>query len=174
MCLHSIVYDAKIINPKSFISPSRIAVKIKQLSFISAISGDIAHKKQSLLKQNFSKGKSLYREGMSPCVRSTSRPKWTRLPSQQCYYWRNDGGCYILSFTFKFDLEERYEFAYCYPYSYTELQNYLSSLAPELVERSIIGQTLQKRNMDLLSIGEGNRTIVVMARRVVLINLRVS
>ena len=104
---------------------------------------------------------------MSPCVRSTSRPKWTRLPSQQCYYWRNDGGCYILSFTFKFDLEERYEFAYCYPYSYTELQNYLSSLAPELVERSIIGQTLQKRNMDLLSIGEGNRTIVVMARRVV-------
>ena len=119
------------------------------------------------LKQKLSKGKSLYREGMSPCVRSTSRPKWTRLPSQQCYYWRNDGGCYILSFTFKFDLEERYEFAYCYPYSYTELQNYLSSLAPELVERSIIGQTLQKRNMDLLSIGEGNRTIVVMARRVV-------
>jgi len=113
---------------------------------------------------NFSKGKSLYREGMSPCVRSTSRPKWTRLPSQQCYYWRNDGGCYILSFTFKFDLEERYEFAYCYPYSYTDLQNYLSNLAPELVERSIIGQTLQKRNMDLLSIGEGNRTIVVMSR----------
>lgn len=108
---------------------------------------------------------------MSPCVRSTSRPKWTRLPSQQCYYWRNDGGCYILSFTFKFDLEERYEFAYCYPYSYTELQNYLSSLAPELVERSIIGQTLQKRNMDLLSIGEGNRTIVVMARRVVVIRV---
>ena len=81
------------INQKSFISQFQIVVKIKLSFFIFAISGKLwsARRKN---KSKISKGKSLYREGMSPCVRSTSRPKWTRLPSQQCYYWRNDGGCY--------------------------------------------------------------------------------
>jgi len=66
--------------------------------------------------------------------------------------------------TFKFDREERYEFAYCYPYTYTSLQNHIAGLPTEIVHRSIVGQTLQKRNMDLLSIGDGPKTVVIMAR----------
>ena len=107
-------------------------------------------------------GKSLYREGMSPVVRSDSRPDWIRLSQSQCYYWRGDSG-YILSFTFKFDECEKYEFAYCYPYNYTRLQSYLQTLPP-MVERRVLAKTLQKRNMDLLTIGHGGRTIVVMSR----------
>ncbi|CAC5420171.1 AGBL4 [Mytilus coruscus] len=37
---------------------------------------------------NFSKTKSLYREGMSPLVKSTSRPKWVRIPAKHVYYYR--------------------------------------------------------------------------------------
>ena len=106
---------------------------------------------------NFSKGKSLYREGMSPVVRSQSRPNWTRLSQSQCYYWRGDNGGYILSFTFKFDEMERYDFAYCFPYSYSKLQNFICSLDSETVERRVLAKTLQKRNMDLLTIGQGER-----------------
>ena len=106
---------------------------------------------------NFSKGKSLYREGMSPVVRSQSRPNWARLSQSQCYYWRGDNGGYILSFTFKFDEMERYDFAYCFPYSYSKLQNFICSLDSETVERRVLAKTLQKRNMDLLTIGQGER-----------------
>ena len=37
---------------------------------------------------NFSKGRSSFREGMAPVVRSTHRPVWQRLPSQNCLYYR--------------------------------------------------------------------------------------
>lgn len=134
---------------------------------------------------NFSKGKSLYRDGMSPCVRSTSRSDWSRkvlemlfladlqlhfhqtcdrIPSHQCFYWRNELGNYILSFTFQFDEQERYEFAYCYPYTYSTMQQYIHNLPLELVTHQVIGHTLQKRNLDLLTVGTGDRTVVVMAR----------
>jgi hypothetical protein len=80
---------------------------------------------------NFSKGKSLYRDGMTPLVRSTSRPHWQRLPSRNTFYYK----CprykmnYVLSFVFEFDLEDDvYYFAYCYPYTYTDLQRYLHSI----------------------------------------------
>jgi len=62
------------------------------------------------LGSTISKGRSLYREGMGPVVRSTSRVNWIRLSQSQCYYWKGESGGYILSFTFKFDVDERYEF----------------------------------------------------------------
>ena len=84
-----------------------------------------------------------------------------RIPSNQCFYWRNDLGNYILSFTFQFDHQERYEFAYCYPYTYSTMQEYIHNMPIELVSHQVIGQTLQKRNLDLLTIGTGERTVVV-------------
>uniref|UniRef100_A0A3B5LTQ5 AGBL carboxypeptidase 4 n=1 Tax=Xiphophorus couchianus TaxID=32473 RepID=A0A3B5LTQ5_9TELE len=80
---------------------------------------------------NFSKTKSLYRDGMSPVVKSTSRPKWQRLPPKNVYYYRcpDHRRNYVMSFAFCFDREDDvYQFAYCYPYTYTRLQHYLASL----------------------------------------------
>lgn len=37
---------------------------------------------------NFSKTKSLYREGMAPLVKSTSRPEWQRVPKQNVFYYK--------------------------------------------------------------------------------------
>uniref|UniRef100_A0A663M7V5 ATP/GTP binding protein like 4 n=1 Tax=Athene cunicularia TaxID=194338 RepID=A0A663M7V5_ATHCN len=86
---------------------------------------------------NFSKTKSLYRDGMAPMVKSTSRPKWQRIPSKNVYYYRcpDHRKNYVMSFAFCFDREDdTYQFAYCYPYTYTRLQHYLDNL--------------QRRNMD--------------------------
>jgi cytosolic carboxypeptidase protein 6 len=90
-------------------------------------------------------GRSLYREGMGPVVRSTSRPSWIRLSQSQCYYWKGESGGYILSFTFKFDVDERYEFAYCFPYDYSRLQSKILAL-PSNVQHRVLAHTLQKRN----------------------------
>mgnify|MGYP006960691762 CR=1 FL=1 len=53
---------------------------------------------------NFSKGRSSYRDGMTPLVRSRTRPSWQRIPTNNVLYYRipkRKG--YILSFFFKFD-----------------------------------------------------------------------
>lgn len=60
-----------------------------------------------------------------------------RLPPKNVYYYRcpDHSKNYVMSFAFCFDREEDiYQFAYCYPYTYTRFQHYLESL--------------QKRNMD--------------------------
>lgn len=69
---------------------------------------------------NFSKGKSLYRDGMTPLVRSTSRPHWQRLPSRSTFYYRcpRHKMNYVLSFVFEFDMEDDvYYFAYWFSYA---------------------------------------------------------
>ncbi len=77
------------------------------------------------------KNKSLYRQGMTPLVSSTSRPKWERLPEKQVYYYKktakyanmSSAASHLLSFVFVFDKEEdEYLFSYSFPYSYTDLQ----------------------------------------------------
>ncbi|MXQ88294.1 hypothetical protein E5288_WYG017140 [Bos mutus] len=63
--------------------------------------------------------------------------KRQRLPPKNVYYYRcpDHRKNYVMSFAFCFDREEDiYQFAYCYPYTYTRFQHYLDSL--------------QKRNMD--------------------------
>ena len=60
-----------------------------------------------------------------------------RIPAKHVYYYRcpDHRKNYVMSFAFCFDREsDVYQFAYCYPYSYTRLQNYLDNL--------------EKRNMD--------------------------
>uniref|UniRef100_A0A3B3RZ61 AGBL carboxypeptidase 4 n=1 Tax=Paramormyrops kingsleyae TaxID=1676925 RepID=A0A3B3RZ61_9TELE len=107
---------------------------------------------------NFSKTKSLYRDGMSPVVKSTSRPKWQRLPSKNVYYYRcpDHRRNYVMSFAFCFDREDDiYQFAYCFPYTYSRLQHYLDSLERrnlDFLQREQLGLSVQQRRLDLLTI----------------------
>ncbi|XP_060089000.1 cytosolic carboxypeptidase 6 [Heteronotia binoei] len=107
---------------------------------------------------NFSKTKSLYRDGMAPVVKSTNRPKWQRLPPKNVYYYRcpDHRKNYVMSFAFCFDREEDvYQFAYCYPYTYTRLQHYLDNLQKRNMNyfcREFLGCSVQQRQLDLLTI----------------------
>ncbi|CAN0073672.1 unnamed protein product, partial [Scytosiphon promiscuus] len=81
---------------------------------------------------NFSKTKSLYREGLAPVVSSRRRPQWIRIPSSQVFYYRSPKGpgnrmAYVMSFLYRFDGDKDgpYYFAYAFPYTYTDLQRYL-------------------------------------------------
>uniref|UniRef100_A0A8C7QLJ1 Cytosolic carboxypeptidase 6 n=1 Tax=Oncorhynchus mykiss TaxID=8022 RepID=A0A8C7QLJ1_ONCMY len=123
---------------------------------------------------NFSKTKSLYRDGMSPVVKSTSRPKWQRLPTKNVYYYRcpDHRRNYVMSFAFCFDREDDvYQFAYCYPYTYTRLQHYLDSLERrnlDYLQREQLGLSVQQRRLDLLTITspEKVKKLVVLTARV--------
>ncbi|TNN75372.1 Cytosolic carboxypeptidase 6 [Liparis tanakae] len=63
---------------------------------------------------------------------STAVGLWTqRLPAKNVYYYRcpDHRRNYVMSFAFCFDLEDDvYQFAYCYPYTYSRLQHYLAGL----------------------------------------------
>ncbi|XP_031789985.1 cytosolic carboxypeptidase 6 isoform X5 [Piliocolobus tephrosceles] len=119
---------------------------------------------------NFSKTKSLYRDGMAPMVKSTSRPKWQRLPPKNVYYYRcpDHRKNYVMSFAFCFDREEdTYQFAYCYPYTYTRFQHYLDSLQKRNMDyffREQLGQSVQQRQLDLLTITSPDRSLTLSPR----------
>ena len=54
-----------------------------------------------------------------------------RIPQKHVYYYRSPDHRknYVMSFAFCFDQQDDiYQFSYCYPYSYTRLQNYLDSI----------------------------------------------
>ncbi|XP_055580179.1 cytosolic carboxypeptidase 6 isoform X4 [Falco cherrug] len=128
---------------------------------------------------NFSKTKSLYRDGMAPMVKSTSRPKWQRIPSKNVYYYRcpDHRRNYVMSFAFCFDREDdTYQFAYCYPYTYTRLQHYLDSLQRRNMDyfcRESLGLSVQKRQLDLLTITSPANLRPGAEQKVVFITARV-
>ncbi|KAJ9452879.1 Cytosolic carboxypeptidase 6 [Diplonema papillatum] len=107
---------------------------------------------------NGSKTKSLYRLGMTPLVRSTSRPKWERLPQGRTFYYKSPRfkKNYVLSFAFCFDKEDdTYYFAYCFPYTFTYLQRFLSLVDAQgfdFYQRELLCRTVQQRRVDLLTI----------------------
>ncbi|XP_068019946.1 BEN domain-containing protein 5 isoform X3 [Melanerpes formicivorus] len=128
---------------------------------------------------NFSKTKSLYRDGMAPMVKSTSRPKWQRIPSKNVYYYRcpDHKKNYVMSFAFCFDREDdTYQFAYCYPYTYTRLQHYLDNLQRRNMDyfcRELLGLSVQKRRLDLLTITSPENLRPGAEQKVVFITARV-
>eukprot|EP01065_Artemidia_motanka_P025184 TRINITY_DN300_c2_g2_i2.p1 TRINITY_DN300_c2_g2~~TRINITY_DN300_c2_g2_i2.p1 ORF type:complete len:439 (+),score=107.14 TRINITY_DN300_c2_g2_i2:124-1440(+) len=128
---------------------------------------------------NCSKTRSLFRLGMTPLVRSTSRPRWERIPQKQCFYYKSPRfrKNYVFSFTFHFDREEdTYYFAYCYPYTYTYLQKFLRHIEAQqfvFFDRTLLCRTVQHRRIDLVTItspekeapnGERKKTIFITAR----------
>ncbi|XP_037091173.1 cytosolic carboxypeptidase 6-like [Pollicipes pollicipes] len=127
---------------------------------------------------NFSKTKNLFRDGMTPLVKSTSRNKWQRMSKKHVYYHRSPEhrNNFILSFAFAFDREEDvYQFSICFPYSYSRLQMYLTEvegLKLSHVRRELLANTVQERLCDILTLGhttppgasKPTKTVVVMAR----------
>ena len=118
---------------------------------------------------NFSKSRSLYRDGMTPLVRSTSRPHWERLPRKQVFYFRStkqhshgarsnsSNSSFMCSFVFTFDRpEDEYFFAYSFPFTYTEQQRQLAEMeAMQLpyVRRDLLCRSVQGRRVDVVTIG---------------------
>eukprot|EP00993_Chasmostoma_nieuportense_P000726 NODE_1668_length_1418_cov_28.577847_g1583_i0.p1 GENE.NODE_1668_length_1418_cov_28.577847_g1583_i0~~NODE_1668_length_1418_cov_28.577847_g1583_i0.p1 ORF type:complete len:435 (+),score=119.84 NODE_1668_length_1418_cov_28.577847_g1583_i0:11-1315(+) len=106
---------------------------------------------------NCSKTKSLFRLGMTPLVRSTSRGKWERVPKSQCFYYRSPRHkqAYLFTFAFLFDKAEHYQFAYCYPYTYTYLQRFLHHVDQQQFafwDRQLLTRTVQHRRVDIITI----------------------
>ncbi|KAF6216574.1 hypothetical protein GE061_000917 [Apolygus lucorum] len=107
---------------------------------------------------NFSKRRNCFLYGMTPIVKSTSRPNWQRMPNNNVFYhsspYHNNN--YVLSLAFNFDKEDDvYEFAFCYPYSYTKCQAYLDLIEKKNLpyfRREQLGKSIQKRRVDLLTI----------------------
>ncbi|XP_013168111.1 PREDICTED: cytosolic carboxypeptidase 6-like, partial [Papilio xuthus] len=111
---------------------------------------------------NFGKEFTLYDKDMTPLVRSTSRQKWQRIPRRLIFYHKSlvHRGRKILSLAFGFDREEDvYQFAAAAPYSYSRLQKYLATWqkkAESFATRETIAQSTQKRQIDLITIGDLN------------------
>lgn len=117
---------------------------------------------------NISKNRNLFKEGLTPLVKSSGRPKWfvllfiskreiflikilpfrQRLPRTHVFYYRSPvhQNHYVLSFAFAFEKEDEvYQFAVAPPYSFSRLQSYLGvldSIYPNTFERTVIGKTL--------------------------------
>ncbi|XP_072619082.1 cytosolic carboxypeptidase 3 isoform X1 [Vulpes vulpes] len=87
---------------------------------------------------NFTKPASLYNRGMRPLFYSEKDAKthnigWQRIGDQIKYYRNNQGqdGRHYFSLTWTFQFPHNKDtcyFAHCYPYTYTNLQEYLSSI----------------------------------------------
>eukprot|EP00742_Colponemidia_sp_Colp-10_P008767 GILJ01009514.1.p1 GENE.GILJ01009514.1~~GILJ01009514.1.p1 ORF type:complete len:427 (+),score=70.92 GILJ01009514.1:65-1345(+) len=113
---------------------------------------------------NFSKTKSLYREGMTPVVSSSSRPKWQRISEKNVFYYRcpRNNNNWVMSFLFAFDSEtDVFFFAYCYPYTYVSLQKYLCAVDAKrhpFWSREVLCKTLHGYNLDLVTISSPGNT----------------
>ncbi|KAF5308101.1 hypothetical protein FQR65_LT00644 [Abscondita terminalis] len=88
---------------------------------------------------NLTKKENLYKEGMKPLFYSTKDATsrsigWRRWGQNICYFCNDgstvdDGATYTLSFTMEFPHEDDSAYlAYCYPYSYSDLKDYLHAL----------------------------------------------
>nr|XP_022914708.1 cytosolic carboxypeptidase 6 [Onthophagus taurus] len=130
---------------------------------------------------NISKVRNLFNFNLTPLVKSTSRQKWQRIPKKNVFYHRSPfhQNNYVLTFTFAFDKEDEiYQFALSYPYSYSKLQMFLKSLetkGSKYVKRETLGNSIQKRKLDLITISNETsvksnkvnvkqRIVIIMAR----------
>ena len=117
---------------------------------------------------NLVKGDSLYIDGMRPLVFSERANAgegrgWERAGEDVCYYQNNirrrDGSChYTATFTVAFEHDrDTCHVAYCYPYTYTDLQLYLRRLEEDPVRsrrfaRETMCATLAGNRCDALTI----------------------
>ncbi|KAI8119598.1 hypothetical protein FF38_00119 [Lucilia cuprina] len=110
---------------------------------------------------NMCKSRNLFNTGLTPIVKSSSRPKWQRLPKKNVFYYRSPlhQNHYVLSFAFAFDKEDDvYQFALAPPYSYSRMQAYLSVIenrqqqGEKKFTRTLLTKSLQNRNVDLITI----------------------
>lgn len=115
---------------------------------------------------NCQKTDTLFSKGLKVLCFSSSLKKWTRRTKGNFYFLNgiasDEKKLYTLTFTYKIDYnfsEENLYFAYCFPYTYSNLQNYLSTLLnnPVLAQKNIIrheivGKSLSENNLDMIII----------------------
>ena len=134
-----------------------------RLWFYFRVSNAEAGQKVVFTVVNMSKQRSLFREGMTPVVRSSSRPHWERIHPKNCFYYKSPKHkmAYVLSFLFTFDREDdEYFFAYSFPYTYSDLQQYLAAqeyLKAAFLRREVLCRSVNHRKVDVLTIGDPER-----------------
>jgi hypothetical protein len=115
---------------------------------------------------NCQKPDTLFSKGLKVLCFSSVKKIWNR-HTRLNYYFSNglnveEKKLYNLTFTYDLNYnftEENLYFAYCFPYTYTNLQNYLSSLLnnpillqKNIIRHEIIGKSLSENNLDMLII----------------------
>ncbi|XP_058537374.1 cytosolic carboxypeptidase 3 isoform X2 [Ochotona princeps] len=135
---------------------------------------------------NFTKPASLYNRGMRPLFYSEKEAKthhigWQRIGDQIKYYRNNLGqnGHHYFSLTWTFQFPHNKDtcyFAHCYPYTYTNLQEYLSSINNDPVRSKfckirVLCHTLARNMVYILTITTPNaesrkRKAVILTARV--------
>lgn len=119
---------------------------------------------------NISKSRNLFKDGMTPLVKSSARPKWQRLPKTHVFYYKSPvhQNHYVLSFSFAFDREDEvYQFSLSFPYSYSRMQSYLGLLESKFSDkfhRETIGQTIQNRKVDLITVDNVEKPVKKLIR----------
>uniref|UniRef100_A0A8C5V1W5 AGBL carboxypeptidase 3 n=1 Tax=Microcebus murinus TaxID=30608 RepID=A0A8C5V1W5_MICMU len=137
---------------------------------------------------NFTKPASLYNRGMRPLFYSEKEAKahrigWQRIGEQIKYYRNNpgqDGRHYFsLTWTFKFPhSKDTCYFAHCYPYTYTNLQEYLSGINNDPVRSKfckirVLCHTLARNMVYVLTITTPLKNTDSRTRKAVILTARV-
>ncbi|KAM9215925.1 cytosolic carboxypeptidase 3 [Dugong dugon] len=137
---------------------------------------------------NFTKPASLYNRGMRPLFYSEKEAKthnigWKRIGDQIKYYKNNLGQAghhyFSLTWTFQFphDKDTCY-FAHCYPYTYTNLQDYLSGINNDPVRSKfckirVLCHTLARNMVYVLTITTPLKNTEPRKRKAVILTARV-
>ncbi|EPY74070.1 hypothetical protein CB1_002312012 [Camelus ferus] len=137
---------------------------------------------------NFTKPASLYNRGMRPLFYSekeanTHNIGWQRIGDQIKYYRNNQGQdgrhCFSLTWTFQFPHnKDTCYFAHCYPYTYTNLQEYLSSINNDPVRSKfckirVLCHTIARNMVYVLTITSPLKNTDTRKRKAVILTARV-
>ncbi|XP_055458081.1 cytosolic carboxypeptidase 3 isoform X1 [Psammomys obesus] len=137
---------------------------------------------------NFTKPASLYNRGMRPLFYSEKEAKthsigWQRIGDQIKYYKNNlgqDGRSFFsLTWTFQFPhSKDTCYFAHCYPYTYTNLQEYLSGINSDPVRSKfckirVLCHTLARNMVYVLTITTPLKNSDSRKRKAVILTARV-
>uniref|UniRef100_A0A8D1WYC6 Peptidase M14 domain-containing protein n=1 Tax=Sus scrofa TaxID=9823 RepID=A0A8D1WYC6_PIG len=137
---------------------------------------------------NFTKPASLYNRGMRPLFYSEKEANahnvgWQRIGDQIKYYRNNQGqdGRHYFSLTWTFQFPHNKDtcyFAHCYPYTYTNLQEYLSSINNDPVRSKfckirVLCHTLARNMVYVLTIATPLKNNDSRKRKAVILTARV-
>ncbi|XP_016077835.1 PREDICTED: cytosolic carboxypeptidase 3 [Miniopterus natalensis] len=137
---------------------------------------------------NFTKPASLYNRGMRPLFYSEKEARtrdigWQRIGDHIKYYRNNPGhdGRHYFSLTWTFQFPHSKDtcyFAHCYPYTYTNLQEYLSSINNDPVRSKfckirVLCHTIARNMVYILTITTPLKNADAQKRKAVILTARV-
>lgn len=104
---------------------------------------------------NLRKDKSVYSYGCRPAIYSSMAQNWCHQGNDVCYY-KNDSS-FTLTFTYTFECLDEVYVASCYPYTYSDLQKYLSNLQKDerkskYIRRKLLCKSLYRNRCEILTI----------------------